>query len=131
MRYELYYHAANPGRGEFIRLPLEDAGAPLRLCRSAMIRLFEIWTLPTINRPKSLIRPWASASSEMSFPAMSRRKSWAWSPPPFVNSTSKSKQTLLSSMRLSLAFGSLSEGADLRRQREEAVAGVAATAERI
>jgi glutathione S-transferase len=27
MRYELYYHAANQGRGEFIRLPLEDAGA--------------------------------------------------------------------------------------------------------
>ena len=27
MRYELYYHASNPGRGEFIRLPLEDAGA--------------------------------------------------------------------------------------------------------
>src|ERR1044072_3453445 len=27
MRYELYYQAANPGRGEFIRLPLEDAGA--------------------------------------------------------------------------------------------------------
>ena len=25
MRYELYYHASNPGRGEFIRLPLEDA----------------------------------------------------------------------------------------------------------
>lgn len=27
MTYELYYHAANPGRGEFIRLPLEEAGA--------------------------------------------------------------------------------------------------------
>ena len=27
MRYELYYHAANQGRGEFVRLPLEDAGA--------------------------------------------------------------------------------------------------------
>lgn len=27
MRYELYYHAANPGRGEFIRLPLEEARA--------------------------------------------------------------------------------------------------------
>jgi glutathione S-transferase len=27
MQYELYYHAANPGRGEFIRLPLEQAGA--------------------------------------------------------------------------------------------------------
>ena len=27
MIYELYYHAANPGRGEFIRLPLEEAGA--------------------------------------------------------------------------------------------------------
>ena len=27
MQYELYYHAANPGRGEFIRLPLEEAGA--------------------------------------------------------------------------------------------------------
>jgi len=27
MRYELYYHAANQGRGEFIRLPLEDASA--------------------------------------------------------------------------------------------------------
>jgi glutathione S-transferase len=27
MRYELYYHAANPGRGEFIRLALEEAGA--------------------------------------------------------------------------------------------------------
>lgn len=27
MRYELYYHAANAGRGEFVRLPLEDARA--------------------------------------------------------------------------------------------------------
>jgi glutathione S-transferase len=27
MEYELYYHAANPGRGEFIRLPLEEARA--------------------------------------------------------------------------------------------------------
>ena len=27
MQYELYYHAANPGRGEFIRLPLEEAQA--------------------------------------------------------------------------------------------------------
>ena len=27
MQYELYYHAANPGRGEFIRLPLEEAKA--------------------------------------------------------------------------------------------------------
>jgi glutathione S-transferase len=27
MEYELYYHAANPGRGEFIRLPLEEAKA--------------------------------------------------------------------------------------------------------
>jgi len=27
MEYELYYHAANPGRGEFIRLPLEEAQA--------------------------------------------------------------------------------------------------------
>ena len=27
MQYELYYHAANPGRGEFVRLPLEEAGA--------------------------------------------------------------------------------------------------------
>ena len=27
MQYELYYHAANPGRGEFIRLPLEEARA--------------------------------------------------------------------------------------------------------
>jgi glutathione S-transferase len=27
MTYELYYHAANAGRGEFIRLPLEEAGA--------------------------------------------------------------------------------------------------------
>jgi glutathione S-transferase len=27
MRYELYYHAANQGRGEFVRLPLEDVGA--------------------------------------------------------------------------------------------------------
>jgi glutathione S-transferase len=27
MRYELYYHAANPGRGEFVRLALEEAGA--------------------------------------------------------------------------------------------------------
>ena len=27
MRYELYYHASNPGRGEFIRLALEDASA--------------------------------------------------------------------------------------------------------
>jgi glutathione S-transferase len=27
MRYELYYHASNPGRGEFVRLALEDAGA--------------------------------------------------------------------------------------------------------
>jgi glutathione S-transferase len=27
MRYELYYHASNSGRGEFIRLPLEDARA--------------------------------------------------------------------------------------------------------
>ncbi len=25
MRYELYYHASNPGRGEFVRLALEDA----------------------------------------------------------------------------------------------------------
>ncbi|HYC44970.1 MAG TPA: glutathione S-transferase family protein [Burkholderiales bacterium] len=27
MTYELYYHASNAGRGEFIRLPLEDARA--------------------------------------------------------------------------------------------------------
>ena len=27
MRYELYYHASNPGRGEFVRLALEEAGA--------------------------------------------------------------------------------------------------------
>lgn len=27
MRYELYYHAANPGRGEFVRLALEEGGA--------------------------------------------------------------------------------------------------------
>jgi glutathione S-transferase len=27
MRYELYYHASNAGRGEFVRLPLEDASA--------------------------------------------------------------------------------------------------------
>ena len=27
MRYELYYHASNSGRGEFIRLPLEEAQA--------------------------------------------------------------------------------------------------------
>jgi glutathione S-transferase len=27
MEYELYYHAANPGRGEFIRVPLEEAKA--------------------------------------------------------------------------------------------------------
>jgi glutathione S-transferase len=27
MRYELYYTTSNPGRGEFIRLPLEEAGA--------------------------------------------------------------------------------------------------------
>lgn len=27
MRYELYYHASNPGRGEFIRLALEEARA--------------------------------------------------------------------------------------------------------
>ena len=27
MQYELYYHAANAGRGEFVRLPLEDARA--------------------------------------------------------------------------------------------------------
>ncbi|HET9663411.1 MAG TPA: glutathione S-transferase family protein [Burkholderiales bacterium] len=27
MRYELYYTPSNPGRGEFIRLPLEEAGA--------------------------------------------------------------------------------------------------------
>jgi glutathione S-transferase len=27
MRYELYYFASNPGRGEFVRLPLEDAAA--------------------------------------------------------------------------------------------------------
>jgi glutathione S-transferase len=26
-RYELYYHASNPGRGELVRLALEDAGA--------------------------------------------------------------------------------------------------------
>ena len=27
MRYQLYYTPSNPGRGEFIRLPLEEAGA--------------------------------------------------------------------------------------------------------
>jgi glutathione S-transferase len=27
MRYELYYQPSIQGRGEFIRLPLEDAGA--------------------------------------------------------------------------------------------------------
>jgi glutathione S-transferase len=27
MTYELFYHASNPGRGEFIRIPLEDAQA--------------------------------------------------------------------------------------------------------
>lgn len=27
MKYELYYHAANSGRGEFVRLPLEDVRA--------------------------------------------------------------------------------------------------------
>jgi glutathione S-transferase len=27
MRYELYYQPSNQGRGEFVRLPLEDAGA--------------------------------------------------------------------------------------------------------
>jgi glutathione S-transferase len=27
MQYELYYHASNAGRGEFVRLPLEDAKA--------------------------------------------------------------------------------------------------------
>lgn len=27
MRYELYYHPSIQGRGEFVRLPLEDAGA--------------------------------------------------------------------------------------------------------
>ena len=27
MRYELYYFASNPGRGEFVRLPLEEAAA--------------------------------------------------------------------------------------------------------
>jgi glutathione S-transferase len=27
MRYELYYTPTNPGRGEFVRLPLEEAGA--------------------------------------------------------------------------------------------------------
>ena len=27
MHYELYYHASNPGRGEFVRLALEEAGA--------------------------------------------------------------------------------------------------------
>jgi len=28
MTYELFYHASNAGRGEFIRIPLEDAQAP-------------------------------------------------------------------------------------------------------
>ncbi|MGN6716315.1 MAG: glutathione S-transferase, partial [Candidatus Binatia bacterium] len=27
MRYELYYQPSIQGRGEFVRLPLEDAGA--------------------------------------------------------------------------------------------------------
>jgi glutathione S-transferase len=30
MRYELYYWPSIPGRGEFVRLALEDAGAPYR-----------------------------------------------------------------------------------------------------
>ena len=30
MRYELYYWSGLPGRGEFVRLALEEAGAPYR-----------------------------------------------------------------------------------------------------
>ena len=42
MRYELYYWPSIPGRGEFVRLALEDAGADYRdVCRSRGIEPME------------------------------------------------------------------------------------------
>jgi glutathione S-transferase len=35
MRYELYYHPTVQGRGEFVRLALEEAGADMSMSRAA------------------------------------------------------------------------------------------------
>ena len=36
MAYELYYWPSSPGRGEFVRLALEEAGADYVMSRAAM-----------------------------------------------------------------------------------------------